>query len=96
MRVLSDANADWLRERIRSGAIHIAQADAGAGCTRDQYRRAGGVDFCSPRGAQVQKNASTSRAGSRQTSPVSGPLESTSRQDRRRAVGFYRRDVDQK
>ena len=40
------------------GTIHFAQADAGAGCARDQDRRAGGVDLCSRRGAELQKKRS--------------------------------------
>ncbi len=53
-KVLSGANADWLRERIRSGPF-LAQVDEGAVCARDQDRRTGGVDFCSRRGAELQK-----------------------------------------
>jgi transposase len=36
-------------------AIHLTQADEGAGSARDQDRRAGGVDFCSRRRAELQK-----------------------------------------
>jgi putative transposase len=46
--VLSGANADWLRKRIRSGP-HLAQVDEGTGGAWDQDRRAGGAGFCSRR-----------------------------------------------
>src|SRR5207245_2866281 len=39
------------------GAIHLAQADEGAGSGRDKDRRAGGVDFRPRRGAEFQKKA---------------------------------------
>ena len=55
------------------GAIHLAQADPGAGRTRHQDRRAGGVDFCSHRGAELQKKRSIPPNKTVPTSSVNGP-----------------------
>ena len=54
-------------------AIHLTQVDAGTGRTRDQDRRAGGVDFCSHRGAQLQKKQFIPPSKTVPTSPVNGP-----------------------
>src|SRR5882672_10228135 len=54
------------------GAIHLAQADEGTGSTRDQDRRAGGVDFCSRRGAEFQKKPFGQPSRIAPISPVNG------------------------
>jgi len=45
-------------EAYSLGPLHLAQADAGAGGARDQDRRRRGMDFCSRRGAELQKKQS--------------------------------------
>src|SRR5216117_1671478 len=70
--VLSGANADWLRKRIRSGPFTLRKLTRGTGGARDQDGRAGSVDFCSRRGAELQKKpfGRPSRIGP--ISPVNG------------------------
>ena len=52
------------------GAIHLTQADEGTGCAGDQDRRPGGVDFCSRRGAELQKKQSGQPNKTAPISPV--------------------------
>ena len=69
--VLSGAKAEYLRNRA-PGALHLAQVNEGTGGARDKDRRAGSVDFCSRRGAELQKKpfGRPSRIGP--ISPVNG------------------------
>ncbi|MHC2563057.1 transposase [Bradyrhizobium liaoningense] len=68
-RVLSDANADWLRKRIRSGPFtlrKLTQELAARGIKTDVRAV---WTFVHAEGLSFKKNASTSRAGSPRRRP---------------------------
>ncbi|RXG83587.1 transposase [Bradyrhizobium vignae] len=72
-RVLSDANADWLRKRIRSGPFtlrKLTQELAARGIKTDVRAV---WTFCSHRRAQLQKKRFYQPSRIVPTSPVSGP-----------------------
>jgi hypothetical protein len=69
---LSPGKIGGHKKPVPLGAIHLAQADEGTGSARDQDRRAGGVDFCSHRGAEFQKKRSGQPSRTAPISPVSG------------------------
>src|SRR5262249_50450444 len=93
--VMSGANADWLRKRIRSGPFtlrKLTQELAVRGVKTD-VRAVWAVVHAE--GLGLKKNDAAGRTRSSRRRPKTDALEGPSGQDRRFPPGLYRRDVDQ-
>jgi transposase len=94
-RVLSDANADWLRKRLRSGPFtlrKLTQELAARGIKTDVRAV---WTFVHTEGLSFKKNDPAHRTRASRRRPETDPLEGASRPDRRFTPGVYRRDLDQ-
>src|SRR5262245_57348641 len=88
--VLSGANADWLRKRIRSGPFtlrKLTQELAARGIKTDVRAV---WTFVHAEGRSFKKKRSAGRAGADRRRPLADKLEGPSRQDRCFAPGLHR------
>ena len=65
-------DADWLRERIRSGPFTLRKLTSELAARGIKTDRAGGLDLCSRRGAELQKKRSGRPSRTAPISPVNG------------------------